>query len=173
MCLVVPTIMKAKNVIFWLQTPTPELQNLRKRQKIMKMQQKWLKQQAEDVGGKVGTKSVFTKKKFWKNHPRGKNWKNIFSFFWCFLVDFTKISKNFKIYFFPGGIFRFFSSRLVFPEFFFSINAFLVQKNSFFKILRNRPDKKKIREIDQKNNKKKRKCFFNFFLADGFSRIFF
>ena len=47
-------------------------------------------------GGKVGTKSVFTKKKFWKNHPRGKNWKNIFSVFgvfWWISQKFQKISK--------------------------------------------------------------------------------
>ena len=135
MCLVVPTIMKAKNVIFLASNPTPELQNLRKRQKIMKMQQKMTETTRRRCGGKVGTKSVFTKKNSGKDIREEKIEKtfSLFLCFWCFLVDFTKISKNFKIYFFPRRIFRFFSSRLVFPEFFFSINAFWCKKNHLSK----------------------------------------
>ena len=84
LCIVVQTIMEAKKSHFLAWNPTPELQNLRKRQKIMKIQQKMTETTRGRCGGKVGTKSVFTKKKFWKNHPRGKNWKNIFSFFGVF-----------------------------------------------------------------------------------------
>ena len=99
--------------------------------------------------------------------------KKHFLCFWCFLVDFTKISKNFKIHFFPGGIFRFFSSRLVFPEFFFSINAFLVQKESYFKILRNRPDKKKLRKSTKKTPKKRENVFSIFSSRMVFPEFFF
>ena len=99
--------------------------------------------------------------------------KKHFIFFWCFLVDFTKISKIFKIYFFPEGIFSFFSSRLVFPEFFFSINAFLVQKKLSFKILRNSPDKKIILRNRPKKHQKKKKMFFQFFPRGWFFQNFF
>ena len=99
--------------------------------------------------------------------------KKHFIFFWCFLVDFTKISKIFKIYFFPEGIFRFFSSRLVFPEFFFSINAFLVQKKLSFEILRNSPEKKRNSEKSTKKTPKKKKMFFQFFPRGWFFQNFF
>jgi len=55
------------------------------------------------------------KKKFWKNHPRGKLKKTKFEKKFFFFQ--IKIFQNF---FFPEVIFRFFSSRLVFPEIFFT-----------------------------------------------------
>ena len=64
-------------------------------------------------GGKVGTKSVFTKKKFWKNQPRGKKSKNSFrkkinfENFWNFCeVDQKTPKKNKRFFqFFPRGWF--------------------------------------------------------------------
>ena len=118
LCIVVQTIMEAKKSHFLAWNPTPELQNLRKRQKIMKIQQKMTETTRGRCGGKVGTKSVFTKKKFWKNHPRGKNWKNIFSFFGVFCSISQNFQKISKFIFFREEFFDFFPRGWFFQNFF-------------------------------------------------------
>ena len=89
-------------------------------------------------------KSIYTKKKFWKNQPRGKKSKNYFSKIIFFLKKHGFLRKKSKFYFFQNWDFRFFSSRLVFPKKNFSMPIFNIQKILFVKIPRNRGLKNRI-----------------------------
>ena len=133
MCLVVPTVMEAKKSHFLAWNPTPELQNLRKRQKIMKIQQKMTETTRGRCEEKVGTKSGFTKNS--GKTIREEKIEKTFSLFLVFFGRFHKIFKNFQNLFFSGRNFSIFFLAAGFSRIFFYRLSFFVVFSWFLAVL--------------------------------------